>query len=88
MVYVRSFLLSGLTDVTRKGTGRRPHVCLFLINCVNLFNSSYRYEISDDNTLVVRDVKYSDEGRYMCLSNSPRLERNVSAALQIKGTLP
>jgi hypothetical protein len=49
-------------------------------------NHKSKYKIDHENTLVVHNVNYDDEGKYMCFSQSPRLERNVSAMLDVHVT--
>ena len=47
--------------------------------------SSYKYLISNENTLTVLNLTYEDAGEYICISKSPRLIKNVSAELDIYG---
>ena len=46
-----------------------------------------RYSVLPNNTLVINNVVYRDQGVYMCVSNSPKLVRNASATLDVHGKL-
>ncbi|XP_047136896.1 uncharacterized protein LOC100201272 isoform X1 [Hydra vulgaris] len=49
----------------------------------NEIKNSYKYFISDQNSLTVCNLTYDDIGEYICVSKSPRLIRNVSAELDV-----
>lgn len=69
----------------RRGEDGKDNYEQLLLNTRKYRISEVRSETSSNKTLVVHDVKYTDEGRYMCLSQSPKLERNVSATLDVYG---
>ena len=51
----------------------------------NIAGSSMKYVLHENGTLVVKNASYADQGKYTCVSNSPGLEKNVSANLQVYG---
>ena len=46
-----------------------------------------KYVITKKNSLIVKKLEYTDEGDYYCISESPRLKRNVTANLNVYGRL-
>ena len=47
--------------------------------------SVYRYEILEDHTLSVRDVRLSDEGSYTCVVENMVGKAEASATLTVHG---
>ena len=45
----------------------------------------HQYEVLYDNSLHVKQVTFSDEGKYICISKSPGLLVNRSASLTVFG---
>ena len=48
-------------------------------------NRTNRILITPNKMLHINDVRYGDEGQYVCFSESPRLKVNVSAILHVYG---